>query len=86
MTNKYCLEELDRTLKDILDCDAPFGGKVMIMGGDFRQVLQVIQKGSKAQMIFACIIRSYLWANTKVLHLIQNMQSMDDPEFAQFLM
>jgi len=31
MTNIYCLEALDRTLKDILDCDAPFGGKVMIM-------------------------------------------------------
>ena len=30
MTNKYCLEALDRTLKDILDCHAPFGGKVMI--------------------------------------------------------
>jgi len=58
MTNRYYLEALDRTLKDILDCDAPFGGKVMIMGGDFRQVLPVIQKGSKVQMIFACIIRS----------------------------
>jgi len=68
MTNRYCLKTLDRTLKDILDCDAPFGGKVMIMDGDFRQVLPVIQKGSKAQMIFACIgliwgliPRSYIW-------------------------
>jgi len=86
MTNIYCLEALDRTLKDILDCDAPFGGKVMIIGGDFRQVLPVIQKGSKALMISACIIRSYLWANTKVLHLVQNMRSMNDPKFAQFLM
>jgi len=73
MTNKYCLEALDRTLKDVLDCDAPFGGKVMIMGGYFRQIILVIQKGSKAKMISACIIRSSLWANTKVLHLVQNM-------------
>jgi len=36
MINRYCLEALDRRLKDILDRDAPFGGKVMIMGGDFR--------------------------------------------------
>jgi len=86
MTDKYYLEALDRTLKDIFDCDAPFGGKVMIMGGDFRQVLPVIQKGSKAQMISTCIIRSYLWANTKVLHLVQNKRSMNDPEFAQFRM
>jgi len=70
MTNIYCSEALDRTLKDILDCDAPFGGKVMIMGGDFRQVLSVIQKDSKEQMISTCIIRSYLWVNTKVLHLV----------------
>jgi len=86
MTNICCLEALDQTLKDYLDCDAPFGGKVMIMCGDFRQVLPVIQKGSKTQMISACIIRSYLWANTKVLNLVQNMRSMNDPEFAQFLM
>ncbi|AES90176.1 PIF1-like helicase [Medicago truncatula] len=86
MTNKYCLEALDRSLRDILDCDALFGGKVMIMGGDFRQVLPLIQKGSKAQLISACIIRSNLWANIKVLHLVQNMRSMNDPEFAQFLM
>jgi len=86
MTNIYCLEALDRTLKDILDCDAPFGGKVMIMGEDFCQVLSDIQKGSKTQMISACIIRSYLRVNTKVLHLVQNMRSMNDPEFAHFLM
>jgi len=86
MTNKYCLEALDQTLKDILDSDAPFGGKVMIIGGDFRQVLPVIQKGSKAKMIYACIFRSSLWANIKVLHLVQNMRSMNGPEFAQFLM
>ncbi|KEH37167.1 PIF1-like helicase [Medicago truncatula] len=52
MTNIYDLEALDRTLKDILDCDASFCGKVMIMGGDFRSVLLVIQKGSKLQMIY----------------------------------
>ena len=69
MTNRYALEALDRSLKDILDCDAPFGGKVMILGGDFRQVLPVVQKGTKAQMISACIVKSTLWSNTKVLHL-----------------
>jgi hypothetical protein len=26
-----------------MSCNAPFGGKVMIMGGDFRQVLPVIE-------------------------------------------
>ncbi|XP_050920174.1 uncharacterized protein LOC127137796 [Lathyrus oleraceus] len=62
------------------------GGKIMIMGGDFRQVLPVIEKGSRGQMISACIVRSQLWATTKILHLRQNMRSIHDHEFAQFLM
>ncbi|KEH29257.1 PIF1-like helicase [Medicago truncatula] len=51
MKNIYCLKALDRTLKDIFDCDAPFGGKVMIIGGDFRQVISVIQKGDEHNLL-----------------------------------
>ncbi|XP_019433302.1 PREDICTED: uncharacterized protein LOC109340169, partial [Lupinus angustifolius] len=36
MVNKYALEAIDQTLRDIIGCDAPFGGKVVILGGDFR--------------------------------------------------
>lgn len=80
------MEALDRSLQDIMNINAPFGGKIMIMGGDFRQVLPVIEKGSRGQMISACIVRSQLWATTKILHLRQNMRSIHDHEFAQFLM
>ncbi|XP_050896077.1 uncharacterized protein LOC127102785 [Lathyrus oleraceus] len=73
MINRYCVEALDRSLQDIMNINAPFGGKIMIMGGDFRQVLPIIEKGSRGQMISACIVRSQLWATTKILHLRQNM-------------
>ncbi|XP_024630351.1 ATP-dependent DNA helicase PIF1-like [Medicago truncatula] len=86
MINKYCVEALDRTLQDVMGSNAPFGGEVVIMGGDFRQVLPVITKANKSQMMNACIVRSNLWAITKVLHLRQNMRSMHDHEFAEFLM
>ncbi|XP_050876520.1 ATP-dependent DNA helicase RRM3 [Lathyrus oleraceus] len=69
MTNKNCLEALDRSLQDICSNSAPFGGKVLIMGGDFRQVLPVVRKGTKAQMISACIVQSHLWNHTKILRL-----------------
>ncbi|KAK7391490.1 hypothetical protein VNO78_19906 [Psophocarpus tetragonolobus] len=46
MINRYALEALNRSLRDLLNLDAPFGGKVMILGGDFRQVLPVVQKAS----------------------------------------
>ncbi|GJZ11120.1 ATP-dependent DNA helicase PIF1-like protein [Tanacetum coccineum] len=52
MANKHCFEALDRSLRDILrknrygTCEQPFGNMTMVFGGDFRQVLRVIQKGS----------------------------------------
>lgn len=51
------------------------------MGGEFRQVLPVVRKGTKAQMILACIVQSHLWAYTKILRLHQNMRSLHDQEF-----
>lgn len=73
LTKGYALEALEHSLKDILDCDALFGEKVMVLGGDFHQILIVVQKSIKAQIIFTCIVKSLLFDITKVLHLCQNM-------------
>ncbi|XP_028754314.1 uncharacterized protein LOC114713804, partial [Neltuma alba] len=45
MVQRYCIEAFDRTLKDIMHSNLPFGGKCIVMGGDFRQILPVIPKG-----------------------------------------
>ena len=43
MMHRHCFEALDRTLIDVLRhrnndiLDIPFGGKVVVLGGDFRQ-------------------------------------------------
>ncbi|XP_072087082.1 uncharacterized protein [Arachis hypogaea] len=66
MTNKLAFEALDRTLQDIMvsvsdrNKDLPFGGKVVVLGGDFRQVLPVIPKGSRAEIVMASINSSVL--------------------------
>uniref|UniRef100_A0A8I6WBU2 ATP-dependent DNA helicase n=1 Tax=Hordeum vulgare subsp. vulgare TaxID=112509 RepID=A0A8I6WBU2_HORVV len=39
MTKRQAVETLDRSLQDIMECALPFGGKVVVFGGDFRQVL-----------------------------------------------
>ncbi|XP_050249152.1 ATP-dependent DNA helicase RRM3-like [Quercus robur] len=82
MVNRRALESLDRTFRNIMEVNLPFGGKVLILGGDFRQVLQVVPKGIKAEMIDAYIVKSPLWKDVKVLHLKQNMRSSNDEEFA----
>ena len=42
MTKRQAVETLARTLQDITGCNQLFGGKVMLFGGDFKQVLPVV--------------------------------------------
>lgn len=67
MTHKHAFEALDKTLKDIMSTKNPpvkdmtFGGKTVLLGGDFRQILPVIPQGSIADTILASVSHSYLW-------------------------
>ena len=47
MLHRHAYEALDRTLRDITNLDVPFGGKVIVCSGDFRQVLPVVPHGSR---------------------------------------
>ena len=74
MQHKYTFEAVDRTLRDLTQVDKPFGGKVVVMGGDFRQVLPVIPRASRAQIVEACLNKSYIWDDVEVITLHQNMR------------
>ena len=50
MTNKLAFEALDRTLKDLTGKSQPMGGMCMLLCGDFRQILPVIQGGTRSNM------------------------------------
>ena len=49
-------------------------GKVIVFGGDFRQILLVIRHGTEADVVSACLNRSPLWSHVKVLKLTINMR------------
>ncbi|KAK7323502.1 hypothetical protein VNO77_26978 [Canavalia gladiata] len=80
MTHKYCFEVVDKTFRDILrfsnpdNIHKPFGGKVIVFGGDFRQILPVIPKDSRQDVVTATINSSYLWRYCEVLTLTKNMR------------
>ncbi|XP_057248262.1 uncharacterized protein LOC125493694 [Beta vulgaris subsp. vulgaris] len=80
MMHKYCFEALDRSLRDIMrsvdrdNLHRPFGGKVVVFGGDLRQILPVVPKGSRQDIVFATVNSSYLWDSCKVLRLTRNMR------------
>jgi len=78
MAHKFCFEALDQSLRDVIKAksssDKIFGGKVMVFGGDFRQILPVIPKGSRSDIVNATINSSYLWNHCHVLTLLKNMR------------
>jgi len=61
-------------LENIQHSDKPLGGLSIVFGGDFKQILPLIVKGSHAQIVGTCIQRSHLWGSVKLLNLTQSMQ------------
>ncbi|KAG7583453.1 Nucleic acid-binding OB-fold [Arabidopsis suecica] len=76
MMSKHCFESLDRSLSDIIKGggNKPFGGKVVVFGGDFRQVLPVIHGAGRAEICMSALNASYIWNHCKVLKLTKNMR------------
>jgi hypothetical protein len=81
MMHKHVFEAVNRTLQDIMalhdpECASkPFGGKVIVMGGDFRQVLPVVPKAGRSQVVGACLNRSEpIWPAVMVHKLHDNMR------------
>ncbi|RZB41457.1 hypothetical protein D0Y65_055215 [Glycine soja] len=85
---------LDRSLRDVIKAKSSaykiFGGKVMLFGGDFRQILPVIPRGSRSNIVNSTINSSYLWNHCHVLTLLKNMRleantdAIDKEEIAAF--
>ena len=75
MQHRHIHEAVNRTFKDIRRCqDKLFGGLTIVFGGDFKQILPVIVKGSHPKIVDACMQRSHVvWTLIKVLKLKQNM-------------
>ncbi|UYV80903.1 hypothetical protein LAZ67_19002139 [Cordylochernes scorpioides] len=87
MAHYRALEIVDRLLKDIMHCDLAFGGKVVVLGGDFRQVLPVVPRASRAEIVAACIKQSKLWPLFVILRLTQNMRAgIDAQSFSHWLL
>ncbi|KAG7984548.1 hypothetical protein I3843_04G165900 [Carya illinoinensis] len=74
MSKKESIEALDKMLKDINDSELSFGGKVIVFGGDFRQILPVVPKGTRQQQIDASLVSSY------------NMRARLDPNFSRYIL
>ncbi|CAN0898466.1 ATP-dependent DNA helicase PIF1 [Linum grandiflorum] len=80
MVHRLSFEAVDRTICDIMNKPTtgpdykPFGGKTVLLGGDFRQTLPVVPDGGREDNINASLTRSYLWSYCTLLELHTNMR------------
>jgi hypothetical protein len=76
MTACMAYEALDRTFRDIMNVDLPFGGITCLFGGDFRQILPVVIHGNRAAIVNASLKASFLWPMFKKFKLTINRTRM----------
>ncbi|CDF37673.1 unnamed protein product [Chondrus crispus] len=74
MCHRHCIETVDRSLRDLMQTDRPFGGKFLVLAGDFRQILPVVPGGSRGQIVSACVKASPLYRECRFLRLTENMR------------
>ncbi|XP_022717760.1 uncharacterized protein LOC111276258 [Durio zibethinus] len=86
MATRFSIETVDRSLRDIMDSTEIFGGKVIVFGGDFRQVLPVVPHGTRAETVNVSFAKSYLWSKIEKLKLTRNMRARLDDGFSEFLL
>eukprot|EP00121_Abeoforma_whisleri_P016726 Awhi_evm1s15336 len=79
MMSRYLYEALDRSLQDLCSNNLPFGGKIVIFGGDFRQVLPVVPRGGRAAIVGLTLKRSNLWKGIRSKKLSINMRVLNIP-------
>jgi ATP-dependent DNA helicase PIF1 len=80
MMHRHVFEAVNRSLQDIMAVInpafkfLPFGGFVVVFGGDFRQILPVVPRGTRGDVVKAALNRSSIWQHVRVFKLYTNMR------------
>lgn len=74
MQHRFCFEAVDRLMQDLHQNNLLFGGIPVVLGGDFAQILPVVKRGRRADIVGASLQRSYVWSRLEVLQLTENMR------------
>uniref|UniRef100_A0A8D8QAR4 ATP-dependent DNA helicase n=2 Tax=Cacopsylla melanoneura TaxID=428564 RepID=A0A8D8QAR4_9HEMI len=85
MAHKNLLHCLDRSLRLLMHCNEPMGGKVFVALGDFRQIGPVIPYGQPSDVVQASFRNSHLWPLMKVISLTAALRTRNDAEYTAFL-
>ena len=87
MTSEFAFEAVDHLLQNICNVKEIFGGKTVLVSGEFRQILLVVRHCSCIEVIQNSVKSSYLWPNFILMTLNDNLRvSDDDNNFKKWLL
>ena len=85
--HQHNIAVVERLLRDVMGNDLPFGGKVVVFGGDPRQTPPVVPKGKRGETVAASFKSSPLYSDIEEFKLTKNMRVRDgDEEFCEWLL
>ena len=65
----------------------PFGGKLIVLAGDFRQILTIVARARPAAILENCINRSVVWKHFIKFQLTTNMRANEgEQQFCDWLL
>ena len=85
MANRVVLACVEECCRKVTGNRNPFGGKVVVLLGDFRQTCPVIPHGTKTDALNASISQCHLWPLFNISRLITPIRNAEDPGFAAFV-
>lgn len=77
---------IDMCLRNVTRRDVPFGGAVVLCGGDLRQLSAVVPGGSHMDTVAASVISNPLWATFKPFRLTLPQRDRRDPGWSAAVM
>jgi hypothetical protein len=85
--HQHNISVVERLLRDVMESKRPFGGKVVIFGGDPRQTPPVVPKGKRGETVAASFKSCPLYNNIVEFNLTKNMRVRDgDQAFCEWLL
>ncbi|XP_058789100.1 uncharacterized protein LOC131663051 [Phymastichus coffea] len=87
MAPRYALDIANKLLQYIMGNNLPFGGKIMVLDGDFKQLLPIKVRGTRNETLNLSIKYSSTWPYFKIFKLTTNMRVLpNEIEFSNFLL
>jgi ATP-dependent DNA helicase PIF1 len=85
MTDRLALEGVDRLMRFLTGSPRPFGGKLLLLGGDFRQIPPVVTGGDHRRVYASSVRSSFLWREVECFELTHRQRDRGDPAFSAFV-